>query len=224
MQKRIFGEIFLATFLLISHSLPATSAVSQACDRAAVRAANESGVPLEILLTITRIETGRARNAKVEPWPWTLNVNGAGHWFKTKSAAFSYATKQRQNGLINFDVGCFQINYRWHGVYFSSLESMFDPTENAAYAATFLKSLFLETRSWPDAIGAFHSRTDRHADAYKARYQNQFEKLTTNLAVQASLHNNLISLAPEGSGSVSRGSLFPVSTSTRNPPLIPNLN
>ena len=224
MLKRIFDGFLLANFFLVGQGLPAISAALHACDRAAVRAASDSGVPLEILLTITRIESGRTRNAQVEPWPWTLNVNGAGHWFKTKSAALSYATNQRQNGLMNFDVGCFQINYRWHGAHFSSLESMLDPTANAAYAATFLKSLFLETRSWPTAIGAFHSRTDRYANLYKARYQRQFEKLTTHLSVNTSLLNNANLLPTEALKSASLGSLVPVSTFVQNPPLIPQLN
>ena len=222
--KRAFGGFLLASLLVISHSSPAISAVSQACDRAAVQAAKKTGIPVKILLTITRIETGRTRQNQTEPWPWTLNVNGAGHWFKTKAAALSYAKDQRQNGSKNFDVGCFQINYRWHGSHFSSLEKMFDPNANAAYAAAFLKSLFLETQSWPIAIGAFHSRTDQYAQLYKARYKKQFEQLTIPSAVKASLQNAVFPLPSETFQPISLGSLVPISTFVRNPPLVPQLN
>ena len=34
---------------------------------------------------------------------------------------------ERRSGRTSFDVGCFQINYFWHGRNFPSLESMFDP-------------------------------------------------------------------------------------------------
>jgi hypothetical protein len=68
------------------------------------------------------------------------------------------------------DLGCFQINYHWHGDAFAGLAQILDPDANARYAARFLSELHTELGDWTQAAGAFHSRTAEHADRYLARY------------------------------------------------------
>lgn len=225
MSQRMVAGVFLTGFLLFGQSLQATTyQFWQACDYAATTAAKKMGVPLEILLTITRIETGRARRNQIEPWPWTLNVEGRGYWFKTKSAALKFAKEQHKKGIRNFDVGCFQINHRWHGAHFPSLEAMLDPTSNAIYAARYLKSLFQETLSWHDAVGAFHSRTEKYAKLYKIRYREHFVKLPKNFSFDARLQRNSNPLFDLEKGTLSHGSLVPVSSAARRTPFIARLN
>ena len=137
----------------------------------ASQAAATSGVPLTVLLAISLTETGRNRNGNFEPWPWTVNMEGKGIWFDTRAAAYEYVIANYQRGARSFDIGCFQINYKWHGKAFSSIEAMFDPATNAAYAARHLLELYAEKGNWQDAAGAYHSRTPKFADKYKARFQ-----------------------------------------------------
>ncbi|WP_367646990.1 lytic transglycosylase domain-containing protein [Ruegeria arenilitoris] len=151
------------------------------CDQAAQRAARSEGVPLEILQAITRVETGRMRDDHLQPWPWTVNLNGRGFWFNTEIEAKSYLFEVFKSGARSFDVGCFQINYRWHGKAFRSIDAMFDPDKNATYAARFLKQLYIELGSWPAAAGAYHSRTPELADAYSARFQTILAQLDGTL-------------------------------------------
>lgn len=143
------------------------------CDQAAIVVANETGVPHNVLLAITRTETARYG----APWPWTVNMGGDGHWFETRSAALQFVERRRAGGVSNFDVGCFQINFRWHGQHFSSVDAMFDPLENARYAADFLTELYSEFGSWDSAVGAYHSRTERHAARYLRIYHGYLETL-----------------------------------------------
>ncbi|MCC0062955.1 MAG: transglycosylase SLT domain-containing protein [Defluviimonas sp.] len=150
---------------------------AQICDAAATRAAEREGVPLTVLQAITRSETGRSRGGKLQPWPWTVNMEGAGHWFDSENLARDFAYRSHDRGARSFDVGCFQINYKWHGKAFSSIDEMFDPVANAVYAARFLKELHAETGSWEAAAGAYHSRTKEHADRYAARFQRIRSKL-----------------------------------------------
>jgi hypothetical protein len=140
----------------------------QSCDAAAAQASRQTGTPVEVLRAIGRVESGRTTDAGFHPWPWTVNVEGRGRWFESRQAALSYLQQRQANGSRSFDVGCFQINHRWHGEAFANLDAMFEPSENALYAATFLHNLYQEFGDWTRAIGAYHSRTEVHATRYAA--------------------------------------------------------
>ena len=140
------------------------------CDRAAEFAAEQTGVPVAVLKAISLTETGRKRNGTMRPWPWTVNMEGKGVWFNSEDDARAYVYKNYKRGARSFDVGCFQINYKWHGQEFASIEEMFDPVPNALYAAKFLLKLYREKGDWGDAAGAYHSRTPKYANRYEARF------------------------------------------------------
>ena len=109
----------LAWFGTGAWAMAAGAGTHSVCDRAAVRAANQHGVPLDILRAITRVETGRAEGARgVQPWPWTVNMEGKGKWFQTRDEALSYVFKHFKRGARSFDVGCFQINFNGTGRHF----------------------------------------------------------------------------------------------------------
>lgn len=150
------------------------------CDVAAQKAANQTGVPQSVLLAVTLTETGRSTETGLRPWPWAVNQAGKGHWFSTPEEAVSFAETQLDQGLRNFDVGCFQLNHRWHSKGFTSTIDMFDPTSNALYAAQFLAELYAEKGDWSLAAAAYHSRTPELAD----RYQAKFDTILAGLADQ----------------------------------------
>jgi len=147
------------------------------CDWAAAEASRRSGVPISVLKAISLNETGRKRGGVFRPWPWTVNMEGKGLWFDSAEAALAYAEKEHGRGARSFDVGCFQINFKWHGEAFASIEEMFDPLKNGLYAARFLSQLHAETGSWSAAAGAYHSRNPEFAQRYQAR----FERFRTGL-------------------------------------------
>lgn len=149
------------------------------CDRAALVASRELGVPLDLLRAISLTETATIKNGRSRPWPWTVNMEGEGYWFPSRQEAYDFTKMHRLSGATSFDVGCFQINYRWHKAAFASLDAMFDPLENAKYAAEFLKSLHEELGDWTSAVGAYHSRTPKYAKKYIARFQ----RMRTNMDV-----------------------------------------
>ncbi len=147
-----------------------TAGPARHCVMAARRAANTTGVPLDVLDAISLVETGRGTGTSLEPWPWTVNMEGAGHWFPSEQTARAFVFENFRRGARSFDVGCFQINYKWHGAQFASIEQMFDPLENALYAARFLRQLHAELGSWTLAAGAYHSRTPELARSYAVRF------------------------------------------------------
>ncbi len=141
------------------------------CKSAAEVAARESGVPIDVLRAISLTETGRRVKGAFLPWPWTVNMEGVGKWFDDLAAAQQYVDRHHARGARSFDVGCFQINYKWHGHAFQSIEDMFDPVTNARYAAQFLTELHQEFGDWSKAAGAYHSRTPKYARKYIARFE-----------------------------------------------------
>lgn len=162
------GATFMAAVLLLGAPLVHARGQDPAflCDQAAEQAAATSSVPLQVLLAITRVETGRHSDGALRPWPWSINLAGEGYWFTDATEAMAFANDQLATGRENFDVGCFQINLHWHGAQFASLEEAFDPDANAAYAATFLTELYESEGGWPEAVAAYHSRTPEKAADY----------------------------------------------------------
>ena len=160
-------------------ALANTARISEICRTSAEQAAERVGIPVEVLHAISLTETGRTMGGTTRPWPWTVNMEGKGVWFDDPQEALDYARKHHARGARSFDVGCFQINYRWHGNAFQSIEHMFDPTSNAHYAARFLKSLHDEFGNWTKAAGAYHSRTPKFARKYEARFERFLARATS---------------------------------------------
>lgn len=179
MPNRIIFGVICAAHVYAAQMLQAMpiAGTEDVCDQAARRAALAEGVPLNVLRAISRVETGREVQGTLQPWPWTINVEGRGHWFNSEIKAKSYVFGIFKAGVRNFDIGCFQINYRWHGKAFRTIDAMFDPDENATYAARFLKDLYTEFGSWHAAAGAYHSRTPDLAKAYANRFQTMLAHL-----------------------------------------------
>lgn len=168
----------LVLFLLLPQAAVAEAAL---CENAARRAAGESGVPADVLLAIALTETGRMTDGVMRPWPWAANLDGQGHWFDTPAHALAFAESAIATGRTGFDLGCFQINWHWHGEHFASPRALLDPLEGARYAARFLTDLADELGSWEAAAGAYHSRTPQLA----ARYRARFDALRAGLAGSA---------------------------------------
>jgi len=160
----------LALLLCLSLPTVSRSEPSDLCLQAAHQAAAETGVPYPVLLAISQTETGRRRAGETRPWPWTVNMEGAGHWFDSRDAALRFVARHHAGGARSYDLGCFQINYRWHGTQFDDHAAMIDPLQNARYAARFLSDLYAETGDWSRAAGHYHSRTKVHADRYRTRF------------------------------------------------------
>jgi soluble lytic murein transglycosylase-like protein len=117
------------------------------------RAAAESGVPLNVLYSVGLTETGH----KGELGPYDMNVDGSAVHSETLSQAIARFAAARAGGARFIDVGCMQINVRFHGSRFASVADMFDPALNVGYAARFLKALKAETGGWTLAVARYNA-------------------------------------------------------------------
>lgn len=127
--------------------------------------------PGDLLISIALVESGRydrTQGLKV-PWPWTVTAAGRGRFFATKAAAAAKIRSLRAAGIESIDVGCMQVNLHYHAQAFDTVEDALDPTQNVAYAASFLTDLALRTGSWFAAVGRYHSGTAEHAKRYRTK-------------------------------------------------------
>lgn len=148
------------------------------CRDAAAEASAATGVPFQVLMAVATVETGR----NDRPWPWTVNFGGDGHWFDTAAEAEASVDAALREGATNIDLGCFQLNYRWHAEAFSSIDDMLDPTRNATYAAEYLARQYDSTGDWALAAAAYHSGTPEYARVYQSKFEATYARLATGAA------------------------------------------
>jgi hypothetical protein len=158
MARVLQGHLMRFFYLLIPLAFlvaptGAASAATPSCSDLAAAAGATMGVPDGLLPAIALVESGTGG----APWPWTLNEGGKGMYFKTKAEALSYLKAAIARGVTNIDVGCMQLNYRWHQAGFASPEDMLDPQRNTTYAAVFLQELQKRLGSWQAATAHYHS-------------------------------------------------------------------
>jgi soluble lytic murein transglycosylase-like protein len=123
------------------------------CEREMVRAAAANNVPLGMLYAVGLTESGRSGSLQ----PYALNIEGRAAYESSKAAALRAFRMAQRSGAKQIDVGCMQINHRYHAENFASLEDMFDPAKNVAYAAHFLSELKEREGSWTTAIARYHA-------------------------------------------------------------------
>jgi Transglycosylase SLT domain len=152
-------------------TLPAPGPLSPPamCEAAIAGAEADSRLPARLLTAISLRESGRVDpdTGRVRAWPWTINYEGAGHFYASRDDAIAAVQAIQAAGGQSIDVGCMQVNLMHHPDAFASLEEAFDPKRNAAYAARFVTALFGALGDWGMAIAAYHSRTPGIGEPYR---------------------------------------------------------
>ena len=123
------------------------------CEREMARAARTHGVPLGVLYAVGLSETGR----KGVLHPYALNIDGKTVLAADLRSAVAQFREAKHKGAKLVDLGCMQINHRYHGDKFADVEAMFDPARNVDYAARFLKELRARESSWTMAVARYNA-------------------------------------------------------------------
>lgn len=139
-------------------------------------------IQTNLLSAIALAESGRfsKKYASGVAWPWTVTTAERGVFFNTKEEALAEVRRLREEGSESIDVGCMQINLKYHPEAFDSLEDAFDPAKNVAYAAEFLKRNYRETRSWGEAATRYHSKTTHKAFRYEDKLLEIWKRLAAH--------------------------------------------
>lgn len=161
---RIILCLVLAAGCSFSAGAAAQAGHANVCEREMARAAELHDVPLGILYAVGLTETGRGDGLR----PYALNIDGHAIYDLKRDEAVAQIRRSRARGIKLIDVGCMQINHYWHADKFRSLEDMLDPARNVAYAAAFLKQLYIREGSWVMAVARYHAGPNN--DAAQKRY------------------------------------------------------
>jgi hypothetical protein len=152
-------------------AVPQAASPGEACRVAILAAAARHGIPADLLLAISLVESGRRDpvTGTRMPWPWTANAEGQDYRFETSAQAAAWVRQKQAGGLASIDTGCMQVNLRYHPEAFATVEDAFDPVRNADYAARFLRSLHDGPAGgvWMRAAGFYHSQTPERAEWYQ---------------------------------------------------------
>ena len=164
----IWAQNVLASPLQPAQNL---SVEGKTCSQAITQQERRHAIPQGLLQAIAHAESGRwdAQNGAIVAWPWTVTTGGKGHFLPNRIDAQAFVQALQADGVENIDVGCMQINLKYHPDAFSSITEAFNPHANAAYAASFLRERFAASGSWLQAAGDYHSTTEHLNAAYRQK-------------------------------------------------------
>lgn len=161
--RSIIKQIIITFGIIISLQL---SNMAQAATKPELleiisNAEKEHNIPKGLLLAVAKTESNLEAYA--------LNISGRPHFFKDKNIASQTIRRALDEGITNIDIGAAQINYKWHGHKFSSIEDMLSPEVNIHYAAKLLAKLKQQHGNWHKAIRIYHSSNLKYYRQYSRR-------------------------------------------------------
>jgi soluble lytic murein transglycosylase-like protein len=134
------------------------------CEREMAAAAQKYAVPLGVLYAVGLTESGKRQSLQ----PFAMNIAGTAYYASGIDDALRRFDEGRAAGTSLIDVGCMQIDYRWHGDQFPSVAAMFDPHANVDYGARLLRRLYSQEGTWTLAVARYHAGPDN--DPAQKRY------------------------------------------------------
>lgn len=170
--------LLLAGIVAATAGAAETPANPPDCRDVAAAAERQNAIPTRLLAAISLAEAGRWDRDRAAwiAWPWTVHAEGRGHYLPDKAAAVAMVRRLQARGVRNIDVGCMQVNLKYHPRAFASLEQALDPHSNVAFAARFLSSLRRDHRSWSKAVGHYHSATRKLNRPYRRKVLRLWHK------------------------------------------------
>ena len=156
--SRAIRAALAAIAIFISSAALAAGPQLGPCEREMARAAQAENIPLAVLYSVGLTETG----ARGLLQPYAMNIDGIAVVSASLPEAIAKFNAAQARGAKFIDIGCMQINQRFHGKHFVSLAAMFDQRLNVSYAARFLKQLRAREASWTLAVARYNAGPDNN--------------------------------------------------------------
>lgn len=145
-------------------------------------AAHGAGIPSEVLYAVALQESGAKLRGQLVPWPWTLNVAGAGYRFATRAdACTALLIALNTVSPKRVDVGLAQVNMGHNGHRFGGgppCEAL-NPYKNLEVAARMLAELRADGSDWITVAGRYHRPAGgKPAERYRAAFAKHLSRVT----------------------------------------------
>ncbi len=127
------------------------------CVSAIAIASRRYRVPPILLYAVAVTESGHPTARGIRPNPYAVDVDGRGYAPTARPQAIAIVKTGLKDGHREIDVGCLQVDLRWHPHAFASVAAGFDPTINVDYGARFLRRLYDRYGNWTSAVAFYHS-------------------------------------------------------------------
>lgn len=144
---------------------------SNDCTNAISNSEKKYNLPPYLLQAIAITESG----VNGKPNPWAMNIKGKSHYASGYNEVVNIVNRHGTKPSI--DVGCSQINLKWHAHRFNDWKQLLNPQINADYAAFHLIELKKEFGSWSKAVSAYHSRTNWRGVNYACKVSSNYGKI-----------------------------------------------
>jgi hypothetical protein len=136
-------------------------------------------VPGQLLYALARAESGKlTKDGSIEPWPWTLNIEGTGHYYPNRDTMFdSLMTAIAEDRQV--DIGLTQLNWHWKYERLVSPWQATDPVFNLKTACNIVREHYDNDpqSGWFFAAGKYHRESDSPASlAIRHRYSERVKK------------------------------------------------
>ena len=178
MKLFIASIIFTLSFLIsVEEALADNIEKLKLCENTIESVELQTDIPKGLLLGIGKAEAIRKINNKYIIWPWTINHAGKSLFFDNKEQMKNYVFKNLKRKDFNIDVGCMQINIKWHKKNFKKISDMFEVNPNISYAASFIKQLKNKHGSWDKAIKHYHSSDPKKNNPYLIKVKSFWKKV-----------------------------------------------
>ena len=143
--------------------------------------AREYAIPAALFYALALTESGQSSRsqARLRPWPWTLNIGGQGQYFSSRKDAWLVLQRALTNQERSVDIGLLQVNWRYrHSALGSSWQAL-DPYHNLRVGAAILKRCYTAAPDWQKSLGCYHAPNDLvRAAKYAARVTAHWRQIT----------------------------------------------
>ncbi|MEE9493606.1 MAG: hypothetical protein V3W04_09555 [Gammaproteobacteria bacterium] len=136
-------------------------------------------VPGGLLYALARAESGKSTHQSFEPWPWTLNIEGQGHYYENRDTMFDALMQAITQGR-QVDIGLTQLNWHWKYDRLISPWQATDPVFNLKTACNIVREHYdnAPEKGWFHATGKYHRESDSPASlAIRHRYSERVRQL-----------------------------------------------
>jgi soluble lytic murein transglycosylase-like protein len=135
-----------------------------------LRAAAVTGIPVEVLLAVSHVESGFH--------PHAINMSGESFFPSSEREALRLLLRSRSN----VDIGLMQVNWGYWGDKFGlSKSELLDPQLNVLVGAEILEYCVRVSGSWWKGIALYHSSDDARQREYARKVWQSYQRVLTKM-------------------------------------------